>query len=226
MRGKLLLLFPILMLALSGSLARGQGSLGPIPKKARTLADYQPSTLREIASLDSDDEKLPKGSRASKYSDLIPFRVSVTYTGLARPLSPKGKAALFRWAQCCAGNPDQFTKSYETEMRFSENRTTYWLAVEKRSLPDFAKELKKGQVVNLYLIRVAARRRDGKPGSLLLVERFSTATDSARTKQTVDGSTILRDLRDRSSAVCFWLRAKRPDTRYATLLIDFSLDCF
>ena len=172
MRGKLILLFPILVLALSGSLARGQGSLGPIPKKARTLADYQSSTLKKIAGIDADDEKLRKGSRASKYSDLLPFRVRVTYTGLSRSLSRRGKEALFRWAQCCAGNPDQFTRSYENEMRFEENGKTYWLAVQTRSLPDFKEELKPGQAVSLYLIRVAARRTDGKAGSLLLVERF------------------------------------------------------
>lgn len=172
--------------ALSGSLARGQDSQGPGPKKPRILEDYQASTLKEIVAIDADEEKLPKGSRASKYSDLIPFKVSVVYTRLSRPISRKSKDALFRWAQCCAGNPDQFTGPFDTEMRFAENGVAYWLAIRKKSLPDFEKELQKGQTVNLYLIRVAARRSSGQPGAALLVERFRTASESSHLPATGD----------------------------------------
>ena len=168
----------IVALLLTGTLAHGQGSLGQIPKQARTLEDYKPSTLRDIVAIDAQDEKLPQGSKESKYSDLIPFRVSVIYTGARRPISDQGKDAVVRWARCCAGNPDQFTKPYDTEIRVKESNIEYWLAVRKQSLPDFEKELKEGQLVNLYLIRVTARRSDGEPGSALLVEKFSVPAES------------------------------------------------
>lgn len=161
-------------LALSGGLAYGQGSLGSIPKKARTLADYEPRTLKEILALDSADVEDPvKDDLVSKQADLLPFRVSVIYTGSSRPISAKSRNALFRWARCCAGNPDQFTGPYDTEMSFEENGIPYWLAVPKKWLMDFEKELKTGQRVNLYLIRVAAGRTDGIAGSVLLVERYT-----------------------------------------------------
>jgi hypothetical protein len=136
--------------------------------------------LKEVVALDSDSEveNRDKDDRVVKQADLIPFSVSVIYTGLSRPISEKSKDALFRWAQCCAGNPDQFTRPYDTEMRFDENGIAYWLAVRGKSLPDFAKELKEGQPVSLYLIRVVARLTDGNPGSVLLVESFSTSAKS------------------------------------------------
>lgn len=175
MSAKLIVLVLVSALAISGSLARGQGSSGQILKKPRTPEDYQPSSLKKIVAIDADDENVTAGSKSSKYSDLIPFRVTVVYTGSARPISEKSKTALFRWARCCAGNPDQFTGPYDTEMRFEEDGKAYWLAVRKRSIPDFEKETKAGRAINLYLIRVTARRTDGQPGSALLVERFSPA---------------------------------------------------
>jgi hypothetical protein len=79
--------------------------------------------LKEVVALDSDSEveNRDKDDRVVKQADLIPFSVSVIYTGLSRPISEKSKDALFRWAQCCSGNPDQFTRPYDTEMRFDEN---------------------------------------------------------------------------------------------------------
>jgi hypothetical protein len=68
-------------------------------------------------------------------------------------------------------------------MRFEEDGVGYWLAVRKRSLLDFEKELKEGQPLKIYLIRVSARRTDGKPGSALLVERFSAAGESRERPQ-------------------------------------------
>lgn len=168
----------LIALALGGSLAYGQGSLRPIPKRPRALADYTPSTLKEIVALDSQAENLNKEDRGRKQTDLLPYRVRVIYTGLSRPIYKRSKDALFRWAQCCAGNPDQFTRPYDTEMRFDENGVAYWLAVRRKSLPDFDKELKEGQPVSLYLIRVVARVMDGNPGSVLLVESFSTSAES------------------------------------------------
>lgn len=196
-------------LALSGSLAYGQGSLGPIPKKPRTLADYKPSTLKEIVALGSDDENGDKEERG-KHSDLLPFRVSVIHTGLSRPISEKSRDALFRWAQCCAGNPDQFTGPYDTEMRFDENGVAYWLAIRKRSLPDFEKELKQGEAVDLYLIRVAAGRTEGNRNWVLLIERFTTAAtiNNQLLQETLDWikrelpSHTKRDLRVEISGTC------------------------
>lgn len=161
--------------ALSGSLAYGQGSLGAIPKKPRTLEDHKPSTLKEIAAADA------------KRDELLPFRVRVVYTASARPISTTSNDVLHRWAQCCAGNPDHYTRAYLSEMQFVENGSAYWLAVQDRLVADFQAELKVGEALELFLIRVSARETNGKRGSVLLVERFQRAgTNSDQMKEPVD----------------------------------------
>jgi len=149
-------------LALGGSLVYGQGSLGAGPKKARTLEDYKPSTLKEIVIGDA------------KRDGLLPFRVRVTYTASVRPISTIRNDALRDWIQCCAGSPDHY-KGYVREMRFVENGATHWLAVQDGLIADFQKDVKVGEVVDLFLIRLSAPQSRGKRGSVLLVERFQRA---------------------------------------------------
>jgi len=160
MKHKSLQLMLLLGLALSGSLAYGQGSLGHNTKKARTLEDYKPFTLKNIAAKDS------------KRDGLLPFRVRVIFEGSARPISKTSNDALHHWAQCCAGSPDSYTKFYFNEMDFVENGVVYWLPVQDSLIPDLQRELKPGEAVDLFLIRVSARRTNGKRSSVLLVEKF------------------------------------------------------
>ncbi|MGH9428502.1 MAG: hypothetical protein ACRD2L_19620 [Terriglobia bacterium] len=148
---------------LGGSLAYGQGSPGAIPKKPRTLEDYKPSTLKEIAAGNP------------KRDELLPFRVRVVHTASVRPISKTSNDVLHHWARCCAGNPDHYTKAYTSELQFVENGAAYWLAVQDRLVADFQKELKAGEPVDLFLIRVSARATNGERGSVLMVERFQKA---------------------------------------------------
>lgn len=150
----------LLGLALSGSLAYGQGSLCAGPKKARTLEDYKPGTLKKIAANDS------------KRDGVLPFRVRAVFEGFARPISKTSNDALHHWAQCCAGSLDHYTKSYIREMRFVENGAVYWLPVRDSLIADLQRELKPGDAADLFLIRVSARMTNGKRSSVLLVERF------------------------------------------------------
>src|SRR5262245_12443043 len=99
----------------SGSFASGQDSPGAITKRPRTLADYKPATLKGIVALDSENRR-DKAPREA----IIPFRVRVAYTNSQQPLSSSSKNVLRSWAQCCAGNPDHYTRNYEVEKRFVE----------------------------------------------------------------------------------------------------------
>lgn len=158
--------------ALSGSLTLGQGSPGSIVKKSRTVADYKPSTLKEITAEDA------------KGDGLLPFRVRVIFEASARSISKASNDALHLWAQCCAGNPDHYTKAYIREMQFVENGAAYWLPVQDSLIADFQKELKVGEVVDLFLIRVSAPETSG---SVLLVERFLKAeTNSDQVRASLD----------------------------------------
>lgn len=165
----------IFLAAALGSLTYGQGALGPTAKKPRTVEDYKPSTLKEIAAGDL------------KRDGLLPFRVRVVFEATARPISKTSNDAIHQWAQCCAGNPDHYTKAYIREMKFVENGDAYWLPVQDSLVADFQKELKAGEIVDLFLIRVSAPETGGKRGSVLLVERFQRPeTNSDQVKASLD----------------------------------------
>jgi hypothetical protein len=163
----------LLALLLGGNMAYGQGSLGAHPKKARTPDDYQARTLKEIALMKANGES--RGNKAETMivqADILSSRVRVIYAGSARPMPQIKKEALRQWARLYAGFPEGYTKPYETEMLFNENGTEYWLAVRKQSLSHFKKELKKGEAVDLYLIRVGAAKTSDEWEPVLLIESF------------------------------------------------------
>lgn len=167
----------VLALLLGGNSVYAQGSLGPKPKKPRTLDDYAPRTLKEAVAKGSDERS--RGNKRETmivHGAILPSRVRVTYAGSSRPLPEIKKEVLRQWARLYAGSPEHYTRPYETEMLFIENGTEYWLAVRNESLPHFKNELEQGDAVDLYLIRVgAARVSDSAPDSweaMLLIESF------------------------------------------------------
>lgn len=163
----------LLALMLCSSVAYGQDSSGAKPKRARTPDDYKPRTLKEVTTKASGAESLGnKEETMIVEADILPSRVRVTHTGSARPIPQIKKEVLHQWARRYAGSIEHYTAPYETEMLFTENGTEYWLAVRKQSLPNLEKELKKGEAVDLYLIRVGAARIGDKWEWMLLVESF------------------------------------------------------
>ena len=173
MRRKSSLCVLLLALLFGGSPAYGQDSPGAKPKKPRTPEDYRPRTLKEVAAEGPGAET--RGNKEETMivqADILPSRVRATYAGSARPLPRAKKAVLRQWARFYAGFPEGYTRPYETEMLFLEDGAEYWLAVREKSLPRFGRELKKGDEVDLYLIRVGAARASGKWESVLLVESF------------------------------------------------------
>jgi hypothetical protein len=163
-----------LLLLLCGSLVWGQDSLGPHPKKARTLEDYRPSTLRAMV------KHLPKAN------ELVPFRVRVVYSASTRPVSQRTRDVLQNWVQCCAGNPDHYTKSYLNEMKFVENGRRYWLAVQDRLISDLNAEVTSGEAIDLFLIRVSALAKGKERESALLVETFQRPSAKNDPKQSIE----------------------------------------
>jgi len=163
----------LLALLLGGNFAYGQDSLGPKPKKPRTADDYKPRTLKEVAAKGSDAQS--RGNKEETmivHPDILPSRVRVRYTGSARPLPQNKKEVLRQWARLYAGSPEGYTEPYETELLFTENGAEYWLAVRTKSLPQFERELKQGDEVELYLIRVGAAKTSDEWELMLLVESF------------------------------------------------------
>ena len=178
---KLKALYLILLLApLPGSaLAHAQDSLKAQPKKARTRADYKLRTLKEIAAAGSNLVSEREPERDSEpttlvHGDLLPSRVRVIYKRSARPLRQERKKVIAQWAQQYAGNPDHYTVPYTTEVLFSEGGVKHWLVVRKTFVSEFKRKLKRGQALDLYLIRLGAFKISSKWRWVLLVEDFAT----------------------------------------------------
>ena len=163
---------------LSSALAYGQDVTQAANKRPRTLDDYQPRTLKEIVAMKPNPKDLrDKQDRLVVTADDLPSRVRVTYTGSTRLIPQFKKEAIRQWARLYAGSMEHYTEPYQSEMLFIENGSRYWLAIQKNS-PLAKKELRKGEALNLYVVRVGASTVGDKYDWTLLVENFREAETS------------------------------------------------
>ena len=127
----------ILLVMVAPQLCYGQDSPGPRPKKARTPADYQPRTLKDIAAREPQtpspvaDSSRVGDEKVIVNGDLRPSRVVATYAGRSRPLPQNKRSLLHRWAQLYAGAPTHYTAPYQSELLFKADGVNYWLAFKK-----------------------------------------------------------------------------------------------
>ncbi|HUS12211.1 MAG TPA: hypothetical protein VMZ30_17220 [Pyrinomonadaceae bacterium] len=171
----------ILFVIVASQLSYGQESLGPRPKKARTPADYQLRTLKDIAASDAEarspvadtERGFPTGDeKVTVNGDIRPSRVRATYAGRSRPMPQNKKDVLHRWAQLYAGAPTHYTVPYKSELLFKADGVNYWLAFKKDSIAHFKKRIKTGKAVDLFLIRLGGTLDSDSWEPLLLVESF------------------------------------------------------
>ena len=145
------------------------------PKKPRTIDDYRPTTLRELSALQPEGvlrEPNYKDARIIVQTAIFPSRVKVLYDGTKRPLLDTEKSVIEQWANQYSGAPEFYIAPYETEMLFIENGQSYWLAVRKEFIPQFEQELKKGDAMELFLIKLGSARSGDELVPVLLVEKF------------------------------------------------------
>ena len=173
-----LCIFVLLLTSASATiLAHAQGE-----KKPRTEADYRVRTLLDLTTLQPDyianspDYKDAKDLWNVVHGELLPSRVKVVYDGTTRPAIDRKKSVIKEWANRFAGMPEFYTVPYETEMLFTEGSKNHWLVVKKESVPQFEQELKKGEMVELFLIKLGNARVDNKLEPVLLVEKFVKQT--------------------------------------------------
>jgi hypothetical protein len=163
----------IVLLMLASQPGYGQDSPAPRPKKARTPADYQTQTLKDIAASESENSSSDnKDERMIVHGDVRPSRVRATYRGRARELPQTKREVLQRWAQLYAGAPQHYTVHYQSELLFEEEGVEYWLAI-RNDVVARLKRQKKGKAVDLFLIRLGAAIAE-KFEPLLLVESYQT----------------------------------------------------
>lgn len=141
------------------------------PKKPRELDDYTSRTLAEISQLQGSIVE-SSNKNVAIHGEIFPTRVKVVYDGDSRPLPQNKRATIAAWANRFAGAPETYNRPYQQEVFFSENGQKYWLAVRTEFLPRFLQELKKGETVELFLIKMGSARKGDKWEPVLLVEKF------------------------------------------------------
>ncbi|MFN2531945.1 MAG: hypothetical protein ABR555_11665 [Pyrinomonadaceae bacterium] len=159
----------VLAFVLSSGAVFAQDSAGN--KKPRTPEDYQPRTVREIISMEPDPEDLnDKQERLVVTRNDLPSRVRVTFTGKTRRIPELKRQVIRQWARLYAGAIEHYTEPYQSEMLFIENGASYWLAIRKGSAFSAKRQFKKGEVLELYLIRLGATMSKNNFDWALLVE--------------------------------------------------------
>ena len=166
--------FMLLLTALSATIViYAQGE-----KKPRTHADYRARTLQELTTLQPDyiakdpSYKDAASLRIVVHGDLLPSRVRALYDGTTRPIVDLRKGVITAWANKFAGAPEFWTVPYDTEMLFTEAGKSHWLVVRKDALTKFEQELKKGEAVELFLVKLGNAPVNDKMEPVLLVEKF------------------------------------------------------
>jgi hypothetical protein len=165
----LALIFAVTLACVSSA---AQNPAGPQPKRPRTPADYQTTTLQEIAAEELEVSESQKSERVIVHGDLRPSRVRATYRGRVRALPPAKAEVVKRWARLYAGAPEHYNRPYRSEVLFSEKGINYWLVFRTDSLPELKRDLKKGSAVDLFLIRMGATNDGARSAPLLLVESY------------------------------------------------------
>ena len=147
-------------------------------KKPRTDADYSARTLQELTTLQPDyiakdpSYKEAASLRIVVHGDLLPSRVTALYDGTTRPIVDLRKGVITAWANKFAGAPEFWTVPYDPEMLFTEAGKSHWLVVRNDSLTKFEREFKKGEAVELFLVKLGNAQIDDKLEPVLLVEKF------------------------------------------------------
>ena len=168
----LLCMFMLLLSITGATITNTQGE-----KKPRSVADYQPRTLRELSTMLPDTfraalaERGVEGNKDMKqivHGALFPSRVKAVYSGTKRPLLEDKRNVIISWANQFAGAPEFYTKPYQTELLFTEDNKNYWLAVHKDLLTH---EWKEGETFELCVIKFGNVRIGAEFEPVLLVEK-------------------------------------------------------
>ncbi|MEP6706261.1 MAG: hypothetical protein ABJC05_02010 [Pyrinomonadaceae bacterium] len=138
--------------------------------------DFERRTMQELIKTndqeDSEDlKRFPDTNQFVFRGKILPSVVRLTYLAESRPMSTERKKFIELWAKFYYRNSG-YANLYETEFLFKDDTADYWLPVQKQVAKYFDEELKKGELVDLYLVRPGGMRLKGKIDWIFLVEEF------------------------------------------------------
>jgi hypothetical protein len=128
--------------------------------------------LRQIIRDHSDTAILSKNEGGMILTgDTFSSRVKVIYTGESRKVSAAKKQHLNMLVTSFKAD-QKIIDQYDTEMLFLEGSDEHWLPVQKKLIPFFEKEVKKGEEVTLYAEWVGAKKINGKWEWVFMAHEF------------------------------------------------------
>jgi len=141
--------------------------------------DFTRRTMTEIIKINNDDSvedfKLLSANNKPNAlivrNNILPSVIRLTYTGEVRPVGEKRLFLIHVWAGTVEERK-QHEKLYTREFLFKDGADEYWTPVQEPVTKYFDKELKKGDVVDLYLVRPGGLKTGDKVDWVFLVEEF------------------------------------------------------
>jgi hypothetical protein len=139
-------------------------------------SDFKRRTMTEIIKI-NNDESVEDFKRVNAPNALIvrnnflPSVIRLTYTGEVRPVGEKRLKFIEMWVAATAKQKD-LHKLYQREFLFKEGADEYWFPVQEPVTKYFDKELKNGDLVDLYVVRPGGVKNDDQVDWVFLVEEF------------------------------------------------------
>ena len=138
---------------------------------------YKPRTLYETIGLDSEGKNadiiITKKDvpQMVAYTNLLYSQVRVKFMNKSRPFSADRKETLDLWKKTLAID-EKTVALYENEYLFKECSNEYWIPVQKQVAAFFPKELKEGDMISLFIIRIGAKKINDNWDWLFLSSEF------------------------------------------------------
>ncbi|MGZ3273417.1 MAG: hypothetical protein ACXU82_20790 [Caulobacteraceae bacterium] len=166
----------ILLIALFAGLAFGGG--GALAEGYPSLTFAQMIQLDQALIREQRQPERPGDLFFNPSSETGGAKARAVYTGQSRPLDQRKQAFITAFASTSIGN-DRYATLYEREYRFTAGGQDWWLPVQSQVAGYFAKELKAGQAVSLYIRNAGGFRLSDSWDWVFLVEEFDTPDGAA-----------------------------------------------
>jgi hypothetical protein len=138
--------------------------------------DFTRRTMTEIVKINNADsvedfKRIDNPNAMIVRNNFLPSVIRLTYTGEVRPVGETRTKFIEMWATATA-NQKELHKLYRREFLFKEGNDEYWLPVQEPVTKYFEKELKNGDLVDLYMVRPGGVKTGDKVDWVFLVEEF------------------------------------------------------
>jgi hypothetical protein len=145
-------------------------STAPISETMPSTWDrYQDRSLEEQISLTGFSSQ-PEATMYFDF-DTFPSRVRVIYTGESRPISPQKQELLSLYIEMRGDDPS-IVDFFQTEYRFLEGSSEYWLPIQHPLIPYLEDELEVGDTATLFVILIGANAENGALDHVILINEF------------------------------------------------------